>query len=82
MAKTNAPVEAKVKAASATALVAGVVVWLLGRYVFGGIVPADIVLGVEAVIPAVLAAYAGWKAKHTLRLPTAANRTSERTPGL
>lgn len=66
MAQT-APVEAKVKAAGATALVTGVAVWLLGRYVFGGVVPADVVLAVEAVIPGVLAAYAGWKAKHTPR---------------
>lgn len=70
MAK-NAPVEAKVKAASATALVTGVVVWLLGRYVFGGVVPADVVLAVEAVIPGALAAYAGWKARHTARPPRA-----------
>lgn len=82
MAKTNAPVEAKVKAASATALVTGVVVWLLGRYVFGGVVPADVVLGVEAVIPAVLAAYAGWQAQHTPRLPAAGDRAAERPPGL
>ena len=74
----NAPVETKVKAASVTFLVSAVAVWLLGRYVFGGVVPADVVLGVEAVIPAVLAAYAGWKAKHTPRLPVAADRASER----
>lgn len=78
MATKNAPMEKKVKAGGVTTLVTGVVVWLLGRYVFGGVVPADVVLGVEAIVPTAAGTYAAWRADHTPRhAAPAAGRTPQ-----
>ncbi len=61
-------IEAKVKASSAAALVSGVVVWLLGRYVLKGhgVSSADQAL-IYAAVPLVLTALAGYFAPHTYR---------------
>jgi hypothetical protein len=55
-----APVHPKVKAGSAAAAAAGVIVWLLGRYVLHGRVDAALTAEIYAAVPAVLAFAAGW----------------------
>jgi hypothetical protein len=63
----RAPIEAKVKASSAAALVSGVIVWLLGKYVLkSGVGSADQAL-IYAAVPLVLTALAGYFAPHTYR---------------
>ena len=56
--------ETKVKAASAGAgvgaAIAGVALWLLGEYVFGGDVPEPVSAAVWVLVPAVLAWAAGY----------------------
>ncbi|PXY27443.1 holin [Prauserella muralis] len=71
MAKKHAPVEVKVKASAAAATVTGVVLALLGQYVFGGEVP-DLVEGIvePLVSGGVLGGItfgAGWWARHSPR---------------
>lgn len=61
------PVERKVKAASSGAAVAGLVLWVLQVYVFAGDVPDPVVVAVGALVPAVVAWVAGYRAKHTPR---------------
>lgn len=61
------PVETKVKAATAGAAVAGLVVWLLEAYVFPGEVPQAVQAVVDVVVPGVVALAAGWWARHTPR---------------
>jgi hypothetical protein len=61
------PVEKKVQASTAAAVVSGMAVWLLGRYVFRGAVPDVFVSWVYMVIPGAMAFAAGYFAKHTPR---------------
>lgn len=63
----RAVVEAKVKGGAAGAAVAGLVVWLLGAYVFPGDVPEPVRAVVDVVVPGVVAFAAGWLARHTPR---------------
>jgi hypothetical protein len=68
-----ARVETKVQAASLSAAAAGAVLWALQTYVFkGNDVPAGLVSLIDVVVPAVLAAAAGYLAPHTPRPPAAA----------
>ncbi len=55
-----APVHPKVKSSSAAAAVAGVIVWLLGRFVLHGEVDPVIQAEIFAAVPAALAFAAGW----------------------
>lgn len=76
------PVEAKVKSASAGAVVAGFVLWLLQAYVFRGAVPAPVELLVMLAVPAGLAFAAGYVAPHTPRpLSAALQRARGQRPG-
>jgi hypothetical protein len=61
-------VETKVQASSLAAAVSGAALWALSSYVFkGGDVPAGLVSLIDVVVPAVLAAVAGYLAPHTPR---------------
>ncbi|WP_052373133.1 hypothetical protein [Amycolatopsis taiwanensis] len=60
-------VEAKVKAASTAAAVTGLVLSLLGAYVFRGAVPEWVQALIDTVVTGGLAFVAGWLAKHTPR---------------
>ncbi|HEY3684913.1 MAG TPA: hypothetical protein VGL93_17915 [Streptosporangiaceae bacterium] len=59
--------ERKVSASTVAAAVAGLVIWLLGRYVFKGTVPDPVVLVVNVLMPGVLAFVAGYFTRHTHR---------------
>ena len=65
-AKAQAP-ERKVTTSTVAAAVAGLVIWLLGRYVFKGAVPDAVVLAVNVLMPGVLAFAAGYVTHHTHR---------------
>jgi hypothetical protein len=60
-------VETKVKAGTAAAAAAGLVLWCLGRYVFKGAVPDVVASWVYAAVPALLTFAAGYYARHTPR---------------
>lgn len=66
------PVEAKVKAATGAAAVAGLLVWLLEEYVFGAAAPEAVEAAVDVLVPAAAALVAGWLARHTPRIDLAA----------
>lgn len=77
-------VEAKVKAASTAAAIAGVLVSLLGAYVFRGGVPEWAQAMIGAAVTGALAFVGGWLAKHTPRpapTPTQPQVTPLATPG-
>jgi hypothetical protein len=61
------PVETKVKAGSLGAAVAGVVDWLLVKYLFPHLDDATAQALILAAIPGILAFAGGWLAKHTPR---------------
>jgi hypothetical protein len=54
------PVHPKVKASTGAAAAAGIIVWLLGRYVLHGNVDATVTAEIYAAVPAALAFAAGW----------------------
>lgn len=58
--KVNAPTETKIVYASGGAAVVGLLLWLLGTYVFGGDVPAPLAGFLEFFIPGVVAYIAGY----------------------
>jgi hypothetical protein len=60
-------VETKVKAGTAAAAAAGLILWTLGRYVFKGTVPDVVASWVYAAVPAGLTFAAGYYARHTSR---------------
>jgi hypothetical protein len=62
-----APVETKVTASTAAAAVSGIVLWTLGRYVFGGTVPDVVASWIYVLVPAAVTFTAGYLAKHTPR---------------
>ena len=64
-----APVERKVQASTAVAAVSGMVLWVLGRYVFGGDVPDVVASWVYVLVPGALTFAAGYLTKHTPRTP-------------
>ena len=63
----SAPVETKVTAGTASAAVAGVVLWVLTTYVFKSGMPQGLESLVYLAVPAVLAGAAGYLAPHTHR---------------
>lgn len=74
------PVEAKVKSATVGAAVAGVVVWALESFVFGGQVPGAVQAAIDVLVPGAAALAAGWLARHTPRADPAA--VDPRTSGI
>jgi hypothetical protein len=64
-----APVERKVTASTGAAAASGLILWILGAYVFRGGVPDVIVSWVYVLVPGILAFGAGYLAKHTPRPP-------------
>lgn len=66
MAKAKKP-ERKVTTSTVAAAVAGLVIWLLGKYVFKGAVPDPVVLAVNVLMPGILAFLAGYVTRHTHR---------------
>lgn len=66
-------VETKVQAATAAAVLSSLVLWVLGEYVFGDVVPAPLEAAVVLVVTGVATWVAGYVARHTPRpdLPTA-----------
>jgi len=63
----TAPVERKVQASTATAAVSGMVLWVLGKYVFKGDVPDVFASWIYVLVPAGLTFVAGYFTKHTPR---------------
>ena len=63
-------VERKVKAASTTAALVGIVTTELGLYVFHGVVPDWATGAVGGIVTGALTFVAGWLAKHTPRTIT------------
>jgi hypothetical protein len=61
------PVEKKVQASTAAAAVSGLVVWVLGRYVFRGAVPDAVASWIYVVVPGLVTFAAGYLARHTGR---------------
>jgi hypothetical protein len=69
----TSPVETKVQASSLAAAASGVALWALQTYVFkGNAVPAGLVSLIDVIVPAALAAAAGYLAPHTPRPVTPA----------
>jgi hypothetical protein len=64
-----APIERKVTASTGAAAASGLILWILGAYVFRGGVPDVIVSWVYVLVPGILAFGAGYLAKHTPRPP-------------
>lgn len=66
----KAPVETKVTAATVASALTGLVLWLLGRYVFGDEAIPDAVVAIIAIgVPGIVTFAAGWLAPHTPRTP-------------
>jgi hypothetical protein len=72
-------IENKVKASTSAAAVSGLILWVLGRYVFRGDVPDVVASWVYAILPGVLAFAAGYLARHTPR-PDLETRNSAPAP--
>jgi hypothetical protein len=62
-----AQVEKKVQASTAAAATSGLVLFILGRYVFRGDVPDVVTSWTYVAIPAVITFAAGWATRHTHR---------------
>ena len=77
---STGPIERKVQASTAAAAASGLLLWVLGRYVFKGAVPDVIASWVYAAVPGVLAFAAGWLTKHTPR-PDVAPASNQPDPG-
>ena len=60
-------VETKVKASTAAAAVSGLLLWVLGTYVFRGAVPPVLASWVYVAVPGVVTFVAGYLARHTDR---------------
>lgn len=61
------PVETKVKAATVSAAIAGLIVWALQTWAFGGEIPGPVEAAVNVLVPGAAAAIAGFWAPHTPR---------------
>ena len=70
-----AQVEKKVQASTAAAATSGLVLFVLGRYVFRGDVPDVVASWTYVAVPAVVTFAAGYAAKHTHRPPPRAPKT-------
>lgn len=68
-------VEKKVQASTGAAAVSGLVLWVLGTYVFKGTVPDAVTTVVYVLVPAATAFAAGYLARHTPRPPVRAEKT-------
>ena len=64
-----APAELKVKASTAAAAASGLVLFVLGRYVFKGAVPGVAASWVYVLVPSLVTFAAGYAARHTARPP-------------
>lgn len=64
-------VETKVTVATVASTLTGVVVLLLGTYVFGGAVPVAVTSVVGGLVVGAVTFAAAWLAKHTPRTPPA-----------
>ena len=62
-----AQVETKVQAATGAAAVSGLVLWVMGHYVFKTGVPDVIASWIYVIVPAVITFAAGYFARHTPR---------------
>jgi drug/metabolite transporter (DMT)-like permease len=62
-----AKVETKVTASTTAAALSGMILWVLGKYVFKGDVPDVFASWIYIVVPGALAYAAGWLAPHTPR---------------
>lgn len=69
------PVERKVTASTGAAAVSGLVLWVLGTYVFRGGVPDTVVSWTYVAVPAALTFAAGYSARHTHRPPPRVAKT-------
>lgn len=64
----NAPIETKVKAATAAATITAAILWLLDTYVFTSeVVPEPVEGLVQLAVLAIVTFVAGYAAKHTNR---------------
>jgi hypothetical protein len=61
------PIEKKVQASTGAAAVSGIVLWIIGRYIFKGSVPDVVASWTYVIVPALLTFAAGYAAKHTSR---------------
>lgn len=61
-------VERKVKASTTAATIVGGIVFVLGLYVFHGVVPDWVTAAVGTLVTGLLTFIAGWIAKHTPRV--------------
>jgi hypothetical protein len=75
------PIERKVQASTAAAAVSGLILWVLGTYVFKGSVPDVVASWTYAIIPALITLAAGYLARHTPRpdIPAPAVPRAEKT---
>lgn len=64
---SNAPIEKKVSAATGSAAVAGIIMWILGEHVFKGEIPPEVATLIAWLVPAVAAFIGGYLARHTPR---------------
>jgi hypothetical protein len=62
-----APVERKVTVSTGAAATSGLVLWIIGRYLFKGDVPDVVASWTYVIVPGVLTFAAGWAARHTAR---------------
>lgn len=73
------PVERKVQASAVAAAISGMVLWIMGRYLFKGTVPDVIASWIYVAVPAAVTFTAGYLARHTNRpaapLPARAEKT-------
>jgi hypothetical protein len=84
-----AAIETKVTASTSAAAVSGMVLWVLGKYVFKGGVPDVFASWIYIVVPGLLAWAAGYFAPHTHRpdlappagIPPARPALEEAPPG-
>jgi hypothetical protein len=63
------PVERKVTASTGAAAVSGLVLFMLGRYVFKGAVPDVVASWIYVLVPSAVTFTAGYLARHTPRPP-------------
>jgi len=63
------PVERKVTASTGAAAVSGLILFVLGRYVFKGAVPDVVASWIYVLVPSAVTFAAGYLAKHTPRPP-------------
>ena len=68
-------IERKVQASTAAAATSGLILFILGRYVFRGDVPDAVVSWIYVIVPSVITFAAGYQAPHTHRMPPRAAKT-------